>query len=61
MFDNKMKTSISSSVTVHLDQSFFSERAVTLLNSFPGDRVNFSSLHKFKSSLTSVDLMYLVH
>ena len=40
---------------------FFSECVVTLWNSLPGDRVNFSSLHKFKSSLKSTDLMFLVH
>ena len=40
---------------------FFSERVVTLWNSLPGDRVNFSSLHIFKPSLKSTDLMSLVH
>ena len=39
----------------------FSERVVTLWNSLPGDRVNFSSLHKCKSSLKSIDLLSLVH
>ena len=34
----------------------FSERVVTLWNSLPGDRVNFSSLHKFKS-LKSINLI----
>ena len=33
---------------------FFSERVVTLWNSLPGDRVNFRSLRKFKSSLKSI-------
>ena len=40
---------------------FFSERVIMLWNSLPGDRVNFSSLHKLKSSLKSIDLMSLVH
>ena len=41
---------------------FFSETVVTLWNSLPWDRVNFSSLHKFQSSLKSIDLIKsLVH
>ena len=36
---------------------FFSERVVTLWNSLPGDRVNFSSLFKFKSSLKCIHLL----
>jgi len=40
---------------------FYPELVVTLWNSLPADHVNFSSLHKLKSSLKSIDLMYLVH
>ena len=54
-----LTSGISGSVIVHLDQSFFPERVVTLWNSVPGDRVNFSSLHKFKSSLKSTTLCLL--
>jgi len=36
-----------------------SEYVVTLWNSLPGDRVNFTILHKFKSSLKSIDLCLL--
>ena len=39
---------------------FFSERAATLWNSLPGDRVNLSFLRKFNSSLKSTDLLSLV-
>jgi len=56
-----LTSGISGSVIVHLDQSFFPERVVTLWNSLPGNRVNFSSLHKFKSSLKSIDLLSLAH
>ena len=50
---------ISSSVIVHLDQNF-SQNVLSRYGSLPGDRVNFSSLCKFKSSLKSVDLQSLV-
>jgi len=38
-----------------------SEYVVTPWNSLPGDRVSFTTLHKFKSSLKSIDLLSLVH
>ena len=54
---------ISSSVNCTSPSMCFSERVrpITLWNSLPGDRVNFSSLHKCKSSLKSIDPLSLVH
>ena len=42
-------------------RSNFLERVVAPWNSLPGNRVNFSSLHKSKSSLKSIDFVPLVH
>ena len=39
--------------------SFFSERIVNLWNNLPTDRIGFSSLYKFKKSITSIVLFEL--